>query len=441
MLAACSVDDGILGGLNAGGAGNAGAGGAASVARCEPGPLVTLASRDTSASYSACTGRVAAAHFLNALCSCGDARFGNFLQTRGFDSSRGPFRSGQPDDSGASVGVNGEYVLAAGFTDVGGSLSLAGSGGPTLAGSLQVRGDFRCAGDVTVTGAATVARNAWLAGDLTALGSFNVVGALHHQGSVRALLLSSGSESEEPVSVAEPCACAPSDRLDVASLVTGAAKDNDDALAGILPSALAGVDGKATLSLPCGRYFLDRIAGSGDVTLALSGPTALFVSDGIELDGSLRVVGAAGAELDLFVAGDVHVTGAVSLADSARPAAGRMYVSGAREISLVSPWVGNLYAPAARVSASSPLEVWGSIFAGDFQSSASASFVFDRAVLNAGSACGTPNPPPGSCSRCGWCSGGTACVAGVCSACRSDDDCCSQSVCSNGSCVALVEVR
>lgn len=439
LLAACSVDDGVLGGVTSGTAGNGGAAGSAG--QCGPGPVVTLPARSASATYSACTGRIAAAHFLNALCSCSDARFGNFLQTRGFDSSRGAFQIGQPDDSGASVGVNGAYILAAGSTDVGGSLSLAGSQGPSLAGSLQVRGDFRCAGDVTVTGTATVARNAWLTGDLVALGSFNVEGELHHQGSVRALLLTSGSEVEEPVVIERPCACEPSELLDVANVVESASANNDNALAGFGPNDLSALTGPTTLELPCGRYFFERIAGSGPLTLAVSGQTALFVRDDIELSGALEVRSSAGAELDVFVAGDLDVSGPIALAQPARPAAGRIYVGGSHEIEITSPWVGNLYAPKGHVSASAPLEVWGSIFAAEFSSSASASFVFDRAVLNAGSACGTPNPPAGSCSRCGWCSGGTACVDGVCGACRSDADCCSQSVCSNGSCVALVEVR
>jgi hypothetical protein len=439
----CAVDDGVLGGVRSSG-GNAGAdGGAASgsAAQCrEPGPLVTLSDRSGTASYSACTGRLAAASFLNAVCSCGDAHFGNFLRTRGFDSSRGAYEPGQADDSGASVGVNGTYALAAGFTDVGGSLALAGADGPVLAGSLQVRGDFRCAGDVTVTGAAGVARNAWLSGDLIALGSFTVGGVLHHQGSLHALLLSAPTQSEESVSVEKPCACAAEERLPIADLVANAASDNDNVLIHLEPETLTQATGSRTLALGCGRYYLDGIAG-GELTLDVSAPAALFVNGSVELDGKLDVRLAPGAELDLFVAGELRVAGAVSLASKERPSAGRLYVAGAGEIPLTSPWIGNLYAPLARVSASSALEVWGSIFAGQFVSTASASFIFDRALSSAGSACSTPKPPAGSCSRCGWCSGGTACVEGVCAACRRDDDCCSQSVCSNGSCVALVDVR
>ncbi|MFZ5891384.1 MAG: DUF7305 domain-containing protein [Myxococcota bacterium] len=437
-LAACTVDDGVLGGLDSD-RGAAGSSGQSNECTSQ-GPRVSLREGSGTNGYETCTGRVAAAQFLNALCTCADARLGNFLQTRGFDSSRGAYQPGQADDSGASVGVNGAYVMAAGHTDVGGSLALAGADGPMLAGSLQVRGDFRCAGDVTVTGTANIARNAWLGGGLVGLGPVTIGGVLHHQESVLALPLTAGTALQEPVSVSKPCACEPQEQLDILGLVLAAKERNDNAAAGIRTNALAQIAAPTTLTLPCGRYFVDSVAGTGDVTLDVQGLAALFVAGSLDLSGALSVRLAPGAELDLFVAGEVQA-GRITLASKERPAAGRLYVAGTAEMSLASPWIGNLYAPLARVSATAPLEVWGSIFAREFVSSASTSFVYDRAVLAAGSGCATPNPPAGSCSRCGWCSGGTACVDGLCGACRVDDDCCSQSVCANGSCQVLISVR
>jgi hypothetical protein len=453
--AACGIDDGVLGGLArdptsmaVGGAddGSAGSGaGASSVGakgQCTiPGPLVTIESGSGTGQYDACTGRIAATYFLNALCSCGRAQFGNFLQTRGFDSSRGPYQPDQADDSGASVGINGPYVLSAGQTDVGGSLSLASAESAELVGSLQVRGDLRATGNVTVAGTATVARNVWLAGNFVGLGPLSVGGIIHHQGSVLALPLSAQSDVQEAVSVPEPCPCQPGELLDVPALIGRARVDNDNAKANLQANALGAVAGSRSVTLPCGRYYLDRIRGAGNVVLQVTGAVALFVGASLDLIGNLEVQLSPGAEIDVFLGQDLRVTGRLALSRMERPAAGRLYLAGSADVVLNSPFIGNLYAPAARVSSVGALEVWGSLVAGEFASSSSASFVYDRAVLTAGSACNTPAPPAGSCGRCGWCSGGTACVEGVCGACYVDEDCCSQSVCSNGSCVALVEVR
>jgi hypothetical protein len=422
-----------------GAAESAGGGNLGSSAQCEAlGPMVTLTDRNGTGSYETCTGRIAATYFLNALCSCNSAIFGNYLKTRGFDSSRGPYDPEQPDVSGASVGINGDCQLTTGDTDVGGSLSLAGPNGADLFGNLQVLGDFRAAGDITVVGAAMIARNAWLAGSYTGVGSLSVTGDLHHQGTVVALPVSAANDLTETVTLEKPCACEPVDLLDVGELVTEASTNNDNVRASLNGSELASVTGAASITLPCGRFYLDQIAGTGNVQLDVTGPVALFVGGSLDIVGNFEVGLSPGAEIDLFLSGDLRVVGQLSLASQDRPAAGRVYVGGAGNVELNGSFIGNLYAPGSRVSSSTELRVWGSIFAGDFKSSAYASFIYDRAVLAAGSRCNTPRPPEGSCQQCGWCSGGTACVDGTCGPCRTDEDCCSQSVCSNSSCVALV---
>jgi hypothetical protein len=116
-------------------------------------------------------------------------------------------------------------------------------------------------------------------------------------------------------------------------------------------------------------------------------------------------------------------------------------VGGRKDIVVQSPWIGNLYAPRARVLALKALEVWGSVFCAEFESAADASIVFDRAIYTVGSSCEAARPPAGFCSQCGFCSAGTACVDGECGPCRTDGDCCSQNICANGSCVPLVALQ
>jgi hypothetical protein len=198
---------------------------------------------------------------------------------------------------------------------------------------------------------------------------------------------------------------------------------------------LASVAGPAELTIPCGRVTLSQIAGLGNITVHVTGMAALFIEGSVDVTGNVSFNIDPGAEVDVFVKQDLTVRGTLALANKDRPAAGRIWVGGAQAINLQSPWVGNLYAPQAPVSATVGLDVWGSIVAYDFSTDVYASFVFDRAILSSGGKCIAPRPPAGLCTRCQWCWGGSACVSGVCAACRTDGDCCSLSICANGQCV------
>lgn len=430
---ACSVSDGVLGGVWAGD--GVTDGGESAPAACGlSSPVVSVRGHAT------CTARLAATHFPNALCSCRNLQLADQLTTRGFDSSQGPYQQGQTDDGGAAVGVNGSYLSLAGVTDVGGSFSVAGKADMQLFGTLNVRGDFWAGGKVSVAGSTAVARNAWLAGDFVGLGPLKVTGDLHHAGSVVALPLTAATNQRQAVVVAEPCPCQAADLLDVGALVDAAKLDNDNGSLGLTPDKFASVLGASEWTLPCGRAFLSQIGGTGSLVVHVTGMAALFIDGSINFTGNLSFDVAPGAEVDVFVRQDLLVQGALALANKDRPAAGRVWVGGSQSITLLGPWIGNLYAPRAAVGATVGLEVWGSIFAGDFSGGTYASMVFDRAVLAAGARCNAPRPPAGLCTQCQWCSGGSACVSGSCGACRNDGDCCSLSVCANGSCVPLIEI-
>jgi hypothetical protein len=433
---ACTQRDGILGKL--------GSSGSSGVCKAES-PVVTLHDQQT------CTGRLAASLFSSALCVCNNLQLPNDLITRGFDSSQGPYKDGPAaDHSGAAVGVNGSYSSFGSGTDIAGSFTVAGPGALQFLGSLYVRGDLRVGGNMSVVGAATVWRDAYLAGSFTGLGLFSVYGRLVHAGPVMGTLLPPppGGNQQEAVTITPPCPCGDSDLLDVAGLVDNAQSDNDNS--GLSPDVLAAINGNQELAL-CGRIYLSEISGTGDVLVHVNGPSAVFIDGSINLQGSLTFRPVAGAELDVFVRHDVSVKGPISLADqtpptasdqtppATPPSAGRMAVGGSQPIPLAGPaFVGNLYAPRARVTAATAIEVVGAIFASDFQGASSALFVFDRSIVNVGGNCSAPQPPPGLCSPCEWCTGGTACVGGVCTLCQSDSDCCGQSACENHTCVPLI---
>lgn len=435
-VSACSVEDGVLGRLqNENGAATGGSSPTALV--CElTSPVVTVVDSASTQAYDTCASRIASAHFVSALCTCGNAVVGEFLVTRGFDSNLGVYQQGQVDDGGAAVGINGNYS-SIGYTDIGGSFTVAGSDSVRFIGQLLVRGDFRAAGSVNVTGSTTVSRDVWLGSSFIGLGPFTVAGTLHHTGPVSALPLVATSQSEEPVAIPRPCACDASERLDITGLVEQARTNNDNQRLSIDSKVLTNVSGNVAITLPCGRLFLEQATGVGNVTLHVTGKLALFVGNSIELLGNLNFQLAPGAEVDLFVAKNVAVSEQLTLSTSDRPAAGRLYVGGNGDIVLTSPWIGNLYAPLSNVHASAALEAWGSIFCKDFVTANSTNVIFDRAIVDANKSC-EASQYNGTCSQCGWCSGGNACVAGTCGPCRQDSDCCGQAVCISGSCGPLV---
>jgi len=447
-IGACSVEDGVLGrvrgapggniGPDAGLAGSAGTG-ASLPSYCSPtSPSVAMAGAD---GYSTCTGRIAAATFNNALCTCNGVQLRQGLTTVGFDSVQGAHVPGQVDESGAAVAINGTYQTVAGYTDVGGSLSIAGVEDVSFVGYLATRGDLRVAGNVDVAGYASVARNAWLGGSYTGWGPFTVTGELHHAQSVLAFPLSAGSEVTEAVTVSKPCPCEAEVLWPIGQLVESAKQQNDNLLYQIDGQALSSVAGEALLALPCGKFYLSQIDGSGNVTIRVSGMSALFIEGSVRLNGNLQIELEPGAELDTFIQGTLAVTGAMTLGAQERPAASRIFVAGAEDIALTSPFVGNLYAPNARVFALSRLDVYGSVFVRDFAGDSTVRIVFDRAVYDADRSCAEGGLAPGPCSPCGTCTGGTACVDGTCTYCREDNDCCSQTVCDSGRCLPLLEFR
>jgi hypothetical protein len=396
-------------------------------------PIVTIPGTTATTSVQTCTGRIAETHFVNALCTCENASVAGYLKTRSFDSTK----STTPD-LGGSVGINQTYLNSAGFTDVGGSLSIAGSESLSLAGYVKTGGDFRTQGSATVAGYTNVGRNMWLGNGLTDLGPVTVTGDLHGAGAIVAIpLLVSGKSYQESVAVPPPCPSGASDILNVAALVADAKVHNDNAKNGITPTMFNVLVGNIETTLPCGKFYIEQIAGIGNVIFNVTGRVALFVDGSIANTGNLEFRLSPTAEIDIFVRDNLMLTGRATFGQKDRPAASRVYVGGEGDVTLTGDgeFVGNVYAPRSRVLAIGYANVLGSVFARNFVSPGYASFTFDLAIKNAGDTCDVPTPPPGTCTLCGTCASGTACVGGQCGACRTDADCCSQLICTNGQCI------
>lgn len=471
------VPDGVDQGVSpaAGGAG----GGAAVPPEADPldqdrddfcegiGPLVDLGNgRDVV--RETCAGSIAEQVFAQSVCTCRDARTAGYVRTRGFDS-RVQGAPGEDDDgeasTGASFGVNGSYLAGVGFTDVGGPFTVAGPQPLEFVGYLKAAGDLRMAPDAVIPGVTRTGRDAYLKGNYTTA-VLTVKRDLHHEGLVIAVPDVDGDTTQGPVRVDPPCAC--EDPYDIAGFVDQARRRNDNALIGLDPDVLKQTVGIHEITLPCGRYYLSEISGVGGIDVHVTGRVALMVDGPVATFGSLDFDLAEGAEIDVFIRGNLGSIGAITFGDEARPAASRVYVASREDVVLVgaAAFVGNLYAPHARVTAPGFLRVFGSLFVGDLDVAGYVNVAYDRSVtaLNcpgeepepipggqggaggggAGGAGGRPDLPESwgdNCDGCGAgsCLNGLGCVDGFCAGCRFDADCCHQQVCQDGRCRNFVE--
>jgi hypothetical protein len=229
----------------------------------------------------------------------------------------------------------------------------------TAGGSLLVDA-FRGTPGIVVAGAGDIGVN----GDFNAGGQVNISGALRLSGSVTndpSQSVNIGVDVEQ--SDIPPCDCANED-LPFEARIAELRSQNDNAVIGLDPRALDGVQGDQTLGLPCGRYFLTRVAASGAVRLDVSGRVELIVESNIELDSAFEISVAAGGQLELFVGGNMRVVGTMMLGDIARGQSSlRLHVAGTGSLNLqgTSTIAGVLDAPRAELVTGESLTVYGAI--------------------------------------------------------------------------------
>jgi hypothetical protein len=408
-----------------------------------------------------CSPRAERELFSYALCACNELRLqGDGFSLDSFDSTQGTYLNSQ---SGAAVGVNASLSQLATDTQLLGSLRVAGAGSIALPGTnFLVADDFKTNAALQANGAGTkFGRDLWVASDIHAPQDAIVVGrdayqAPGHTG-IRSLSVAGTAYTSTDFSVPPPCPCDDAALLDIPALVDQARTMNDNAAAGWSADALSvGLLGLIT-DLPCGRLFANTISvpSGTNATLTLHGRTALFVAGDVKVEAVATLFIATPApagqppntgELDLFIRGNLMLatTSTIFLGDNARPAALRVYVGGDIVMAYPSsiPLGAQLYAPNATVDVPVPAstgiagDAYGSIFARNIRSSGKQRMHYDRAILHAGAECSAAAPQ--RCDGCQQCPGDLACVAGSCSACTRDADCCAPSVCTNGKCQSLV---
>ncbi|MFO0647722.1 MAG: hypothetical protein U0326_15880 [Polyangiales bacterium] len=416
------------------------------------GPLVDLGG-------GRCAGGVAETTFRWALCSCQNVSLSARFTTDGFDSTRGPYA---PGDTGAGVGANGTFQ-SSNITEVGGALWIGaaapwGTASPhTISQVLRVNGSY--SGSNTLT-----ARDeAYFNGPVRTSSTVAITGALHlPEGAAIEGDVTYRRAAREAVTVTPPCDCSASARVPVAAFIAEARTRNDNARLGLDAASLTGINTAARIDLPCGRYYLRGITSSAPVTIVAHGHTALFIDGDISMSQPLTITLDPTAELDVVLGGRFGISAALTLGNPAYPALTRLYVGSTDGLSLTNNTVlgANLYLPDGRLGTSGPLEVFGSVFVGDFSSSNEIRVHYDRAVLRVGDAChpttpttpadagtpadtGTPadasRPDGGATPMCASCRdcANQACNGGTCGPCRVDSDCCAPLQCWMGRCVVI----
>ncbi len=352
----------------------------------------------TSDGGAVCPDELAQRAFRYALCACNQYVSSFPLITDAFDGTQGAYDPGTATPGG-SVGVNGDFHP--GPLQVGGSLWASGASAITTE-QVQVAGDLHAKGELRPAPSLSVGGDAWLAGGLQTTGDVTVGGALHVPSGAPFIVggvAMYGTPDPTPFTVQDACDCAPGDFVGVAGVVATYRAENDDAALGLAPDVLANVQAPVSKSLPCGRIYLTEITGVQPVHLTAEGRVAIFVGGDLSTTSDFEIDAPSGAEVDLFVAGNVTVGGQFQVGEAANPARARAYFGGTTvNLQSAASLAGNLYAPGATLTLGSmaPTTLYGAVFAGALSASSTLTIHYDESVLSSSACPATPSV----CSAC-----------------------------------------
>ena len=387
-----------------------------------------------------CSGAVAQRTFRFALCTCDDYQAPAGLTTDSFDSSKGTYVTG---GTAGSVGIGGGLVFAS-VSTVGGSLWVSGTAGitapsPAADAHLSVAGALLDQGSLVAPVPVSVAHEAKVGGDVD-VGELTVGGTLTVPAGRTIAVTGAQTVTatvRAPVAVPPPCDCDADDLVNIAGFIASHRDANDNALIGLSPQALVGYTPGTTLTLPCGRFYLDGASGTGALTIRATGRAVLLVGGDLETRGPLTVELADGGEIDIMVGGILNAWDDVTIGSTAAPARTRLYFAGQGQTNLSGNFrfAGNLYAPATIVAAAGVIEAYGSLFLRRLEAAAPVTIHYDTSVLQAAGDC--PGPAPTTCVTCSDCNN-QACVGGRCGDCAADGDCCPPLTCYLGRCVPQI---
>lgn len=399
-----------------------------------PGPVIDVGAGDVK-----CAGDLGATTFTWAVCSCKDVKLSSKTLVDGFDSTKGPYK---PGELGGGVGAN-NAVIASSEGDIYGQLWAASQPqGISTSSKFAVYNDLQCAGPLKA-GEMSESKDAYVAGAIT--GKFSVGGTLYAP-TAPGNGVTYGKLVQGPVTVKPPCEC--SKKIPVVAIVAAKKTANDNALIGLDAAVLTKPGHPDRIDLPCGHYYLNGFKTSGALTIVAHGHTALYIDGDIAASSLMAMTPEPGGSLDIFVSGTITASSTFKLGSANFPALTRLYIGGSTEFKLTANVVigGNVWAGNAKVTWTSDTDMFGAVFADDFESTAPLAIHYDRAIVDQGDECKKTPPPDagtdgGTTTSCGSCKdcGNQACINGTCGQCSSSAQCCPPLQCFNGKCTQVVK--
>jgi len=360
------------------------------------------------ANATQCTADLAKQIFRFAVCSCDALDVSGNVESKSFDSKKGT-----ENRIGGSVGTNA---------------SLPASGAFTVGGSLWT------SKELTVTGNSDVLQDVH-AGTVSANGVLNV-GADLYASQAPDGNVTLGGKQHVPTPVTDPCNCA-APPISISQFIDSFATTNDNAIAKVTPASLNDPEPNSVIALECGRYYFDTVAANTSLTIKLAGRTAIFVKGDFDIAGAFDIQMPEGAELDLFIGGNLLLSGSSAFGSVEAPARMRIYVAGQTvDASGAGDLAANLYAPNAIVTFSGGNAVRGAVHARQVIATGALNVNYDEAILSLQGCSEAPKTPDSTCKTCNDCD--AACTGGKCTACKTSADCCAPLQCSNGACIPSV---
>jgi hypothetical protein len=368
-----------------------------------------------SSAMTACRSGLASEIFKFGLCACEDATFTGAFEIDALDSSQGAAPGNQ---IAASVGINDDLVTT-GVLDIRGSLIAASSGlTPITAGSYNIDGNFATNSDLVTTGAnITFGRDLWVNGDILSIGLANVQGDVY-QTPPHTLtgMTVAGQVLKQDFTVAEPCACGEDQILDIAAIVAAGKANSHNAELGLDDGNRVDIGIGVPLDLECGRFAFEAAHFVGVHEIRAHGRTALFIDGDLTITGAFGVDLGSSGELDVFVTGNLLLTGSGDVGTIDRPAALRFYVGGRGDIAITGAhrFAANLYAPRAAVFVTGADDIYGSFFVGSYFVTGAQRMHYDAAILQSGGDGESCTDDPPDCTRDLDCGSPNVCTTGTC---------------------------
>jgi hypothetical protein len=404
-----------------------------------------------------CTGNIAQTSFTWGVCSCKNVLFDDDAFVDGWDSSKGPYMPGQ---LGGGVGAN-VTITSMSLADIWGQSWAASKATSFNTSQYDVHHDLQSAGDIT-TDTTTVTRNAYVVGSVTGEMS---VGQTFYQTPGKGHP-DNLTPKKLAIEVKPPCDC--SSPIPVGAFVDWVKTNNDNAAIGLDPAIMTKAGHPARIDLPCGKYYLLGFNGGGSEIVA-HGNTAIFIDGGVTVGSDLvMTIADSNSVLDIFVSGTIVTNANFKLGSPNYPALTRLYIGGKQDLDIQSQLTvgGEIWAGNAKVLWESTSDLFGALFAGDFEVSSKFRLHHDQGITSAGDGCPPPPVTGGTSSAsaatgasaasgmtttgsagtgggvgCGTCKdcGNQACINGTCGECTTDGQCCPPLVCTGGSCQPVLK--